>query len=80
MAQKRLFLTGKEIAEYLRKSFTARRVVVRLVDHGHDVEMEFIAHDGTTTHKLDPIPLDRLSTVEQLDVLIAQVNHHLDEA
>lgn len=79
MAQKYPTLSGSEVAEYLRNAFAPRSVVVRLVDHGEDVEIKFLPGVGSTTPKLDPVPLDRLSTIAELDVLIAHIKHHLDE-
>ena len=80
MTEQHLPLTSSEVTEYLRRAFAPRQVVVRLVDHGADVELEFLAFDGSTAQKLDPVPLDQVSTVAALDILISQIKHHLDEA
>lgn len=80
MAQKSPTLSGSEVVERVRKAFAHKRALVRLVDHGEDVQIEFLSEDGSTELKLDPVPVDRLSTDAQLDVMIAQLKHHLYEA
>ena len=80
MTQKYPMMTGSEVADRLRLAFIPQRVKVRLVDYGEDVEIEFLAEDGSTKLKLDPVPLDRLSTPAEVDVMIAQIKHQLNEA
>ena len=57
MTQNYPIMTGREVAERLRSAFAPPRVKVRLVNHGDNVEMEFLFEDGSTELKLDPVPL-----------------------
>lgn len=78
MTQKRKTLSENEVIEHFRKAFAHERAVVRLEDHRENVEIEFLSEDGIARLTMEPIPLERLSTVAELNVIIVQIKRQLE--
>jgi len=72
--------TIEAASTFLSEAFKPRRAVARVIDHGELVQLTLFADDGTVLLEVDPIPREQIDSWSNLEVVVARIRAHLDEA
>lgn len=72
--------TIKAASTFLSEAFKPRRAVAQVIDHGELVQLTLFAADGNVLLEVEPIPREHLNSWSNLEIIVARIQAHLDEA